>query len=191
MAIAALIAWVITAHGGFVLLGRWLQAGGQKPGASRLPAPVVFGHFLLAAAGLVLWIIYVVTDNDTLAWVAVAMLVLIALLGFTLLFRWLPSNATRRPLAPGRVPTGASRFLWSAPTASSPSPRLSWSCSPRSGSARAETSGSETSDRDPRSAPAGRCSRAPNVEAAPLYSRARRAAWVRSLTCSLSRIRDT
>lgn len=108
MDIAALILWVVTALGGFVLLGRWLQAGGQKPGASRLPAPVVFGHFLLAAAGLVVWIIYVVTDNDTLAWVAVAMLVLIALLGFTLLFRWLPSQRGPAAAASGE---GADRRL--------------------------------------------------------------------------------
>lgn len=92
MDIAALIAWVVTALGGFVLLGRWLQAGGQKPGASRLPAPVVFGHFLLAAAGLVVWIVYVATDTEALAWIAVALLVLIALLGFTMLLRWFPSR---------------------------------------------------------------------------------------------------
>jgi hypothetical protein len=108
MDIAALVAWVITALGGFVLLGRWLQAGGQKPGASRLPAPVVFGHFLLAAAGLVLWIVYVVTDADALAWVAVALLVLIALLGFTLFARWLPA---RRDIAPAGGAIAADRRL--------------------------------------------------------------------------------
>ena len=94
MDIAALVAWVVTALGGFVLLGRWLQGGGQKPGASRLPAPVVFGHFLLAAGGLVVWIVYVLTDTGALAWVAVALLVLIALLGFTLVARWLPVRRT-------------------------------------------------------------------------------------------------
>lgn len=92
MDIAALIAWVVTALGGFVLLGRWLQAGGQKPGASRLPAPVVFGHFLLAAAGLVVWIIYVVSDSDALPWVAVVILAVVAILGFTLFARWLPAH---------------------------------------------------------------------------------------------------
>ena len=104
MDVAALIAWVVTALGGFVLLGRWLQAGGQKPGASRLPAPVVFGHFLLAAAGLVVWIIYVVTDEDALAWVGVVLLVLIALLGFTLLARWLPARQDASAGADARLP---------------------------------------------------------------------------------------
>jgi hypothetical protein len=97
--IAALIVWIITALGGFVLLGTWIQRGGlrqQQSGVSHLPAPVVFGHFLLAAAGLVVWIVYVVTDTDALAWIAVALLVLIALLGFAMFARWLPvqRNAT-------------------------------------------------------------------------------------------------
>lgn len=105
MDIAALIAWVVTALGGFVLLGRWLQGGGQKPGASRLPAPVVFGHFLLAAAGLVVWIVYVVTDTEALAWVGVVLLVLIALLGFTLVARWFPARSTAAPgSADARLP---------------------------------------------------------------------------------------
>jgi len=35
-------------------LGKWLAGGGarrQHGGPSRFPAPVIFGHFLLAAAG--------------------------------------------------------------------------------------------------------------------------------------------
>ena len=97
MDIAALVAWIVTALGGFVLLGRWLQAGGQKPGASALPAPLVFGHFLLAGAGLVLWIIYVVNDSSTLAWIAFADLIVIALLGFTMLTRWVPATRAAIP----------------------------------------------------------------------------------------------
>jgi hypothetical protein len=103
MDIAALIVWVITALGGFVLLGTWIQRGGlqqQRSGASRFPAPVVFGHFVLAAAGLVVWIVYVVTDTKALAWVAVVLLVLIALLGFTMFARWLPVRRAA-PAAPG------------------------------------------------------------------------------------------
>lgn len=91
MDIAALIVWVITALGGFVLLGRWVQRGGlrqQQAGSPGLPAPVVFSHFLLAATGLVLWIVYVATDTRTLAWISFALLIVIALLGFTLLARW-------------------------------------------------------------------------------------------------------
>jgi hypothetical protein len=95
MGIAALVAWVLTAGGGFVMVGRWVAAGGlrqQRDGATRFPAPLVFGHAGLAAAGLVLWIIYLVLDADSLRWVAFILLVLVALGGFTLFARWLPSR---------------------------------------------------------------------------------------------------
>ena len=92
MNIAALILWVITAGGGFVLLAKWLTGGGAKSGSTtRLPAPVVFAHFLVAAVGLVLWIIYLASDADALAWVSLALLVLLALTGFGMVARWLPS----------------------------------------------------------------------------------------------------
>lgn len=91
MEIAALVLWTITALGGFVMLAKWISGGGAKPdGNSRLPAPVVFAHFLLAAVGLVLWIIYVVIDSTALAWVSCALLVVIAVAGFGMVARWLP-----------------------------------------------------------------------------------------------------
>ncbi|MEV4125509.1 hypothetical protein [Nocardia sp. NPDC049707] len=91
MGIAALILWLLTAAGGFVLLGTWITKGGaRQPSASHLPVPVVFGHFLLAVVGLVVWIVYLAVDNDALAWIAFALLIPVALLGFTMLLRWLP-----------------------------------------------------------------------------------------------------
>ena len=56
MKVAALITWLITALGGFYLIGTWLSRGGirqQQSRTSRFPAPVIFGHFLLAATGLI------------------------------------------------------------------------------------------------------------------------------------------
>lgn len=92
MTIAALILWIITAGGGFVLLAKWLMGGGAKPGTtSRLPAPIVFAHFLVAVVGLVLWIVYLIADVDSLAWISLALLVLLALTGFAMVARWLPS----------------------------------------------------------------------------------------------------
>ncbi|MFE7957349.1 hypothetical protein [Streptomyces sp. NPDC057413] len=94
MDIAALVAWIVTALGGFVLLARWIARGGLRPAQqaapTRLPAPVVFGHFLLAAAGLVMWIVYLAADKGALAWTSFGLLVAVALLGFTLFGRWLP-----------------------------------------------------------------------------------------------------
>lgn len=119
MDVAALITWVITALGGFYLLGTWLSARARRPAAatvgagapgrgaaggaagggqpSRLPAPIVFGHFLLAAAGLVLWIVYLASDKSALAWVSFVLLVIVALGGFTLFGRWISGRSAARP----------------------------------------------------------------------------------------------
>ncbi|MFI7411967.1 hypothetical protein ACIBU0_25195 [Streptomyces sp. NPDC049627] len=100
MEIAALVAWVVTALGGFVLLFRWIAGGGlrgQQTGETRFPAPLVFGHFLLAAAGLVVWIVYLAADKDGLAWTSFGILVAVALLGFTLFARWLPVHRAAPP----------------------------------------------------------------------------------------------
>jgi hypothetical protein len=86
----ALIAWLITAGGGFVLLSIWLARGGMRQsGQRRIRSPLILTHFLLAAIGLVLWIIYIANDSDTLAWVAFVLLLVVAVLGFTMLAIWL------------------------------------------------------------------------------------------------------
>ena len=97
MAVAALVAWVVTALGGFVMLARWITNGGlrqQHAGPTRFPAGLVFGHFGLAAAGLVLWIAYLLADVDQLAWAAFVVLLPVALLGFKMFARW--TGARRR-----------------------------------------------------------------------------------------------
>jgi manganese efflux pump family protein len=92
---AALIAWVVTAGGGFVLLSIWLARGGMRQmGGKRIRPPLILTHFGLAAAGLVLWIIYIANDSDTLAWIAFVLLLVVALLGFTMFAIWL---SQRRP----------------------------------------------------------------------------------------------
>lgn len=87
---AALITWVLTAGGGIVLLGLWLRGGGMKPSAerARIRPPLILGHFALAAAGLVLWIVYVAVDTNALAWIAFVLLLVVALMGFTMFAIW-------------------------------------------------------------------------------------------------------
>jgi hypothetical protein len=88
----ALIAWVLTAGLGFVLLGIWLARGGmqqQRDLGNRIRPPLILSHFLLAATGLVLWIIYVISDSDALAWIAFILLLVVAVLGFTMFAIWL------------------------------------------------------------------------------------------------------
>ncbi|WP_280312699.1 hypothetical protein [Nocardia abscessus] len=105
MGIAALITWLLTAGGGSVLLSTWIAKGGaRQPTTSHLPPPVVFGHFLLAAAGLIVWIVYLVADSTALAWIAFALLVPVAALGFAMLLRWLPVYRTRTTAAADSTP---------------------------------------------------------------------------------------
>jgi hypothetical protein len=95
---AALIAWVLTAGGGFVLLSIWLARGGmrqQREAGNRIRPPLIFSHFGLAATGLVLWIIYLATDSDALAWIAFAALVVVAVLGWTMFAIWLRRRQAR------------------------------------------------------------------------------------------------
>jgi hypothetical protein len=97
---AALVVWIVTAVGGFVLLGTWVAKGGLRPpeegGGTRLPPAVLFGHFLLAAAGLLVWIAYVVSDESKgLAWTAFVILLPVAVLGLAMFLRWLGGRRER------------------------------------------------------------------------------------------------
>ena len=111
MATVALVAWALTAAGGFVMLGRWVAHGGlrqQRTGASRLPAGAVFTHLALAAAGLVLWLLYLLVDADVLGWIALVLLVPVAALGFVMLARWWQVRRGAQVVpAGGRVGAGA------------------------------------------------------------------------------------
>jgi hypothetical protein len=94
MAVAALITWLVTAVGGFIMLARWISGGGHRPGStSRLAPGLVFSHVALAVIGLVVWIVYLVAKTTALAWIAFVVLLPVALLGFTMFARWL---STRR-----------------------------------------------------------------------------------------------
>jgi hypothetical protein len=98
MSVAALITWILTALAGVTLLSIWVARGGlrqqeQGAGASRFPPALIFGHGLLAATGLIIWIIYVATDTDGLRWVAFAILVVVATLGFTMATQWRQERA--------------------------------------------------------------------------------------------------
>lgn len=101
MDIAALISWIVTAAGGSYLLATWIGKGGLRENspASRFPPALIFGHFLLAVAGLIVWIVYLVAGTQTWAWVAFALLLLIAALGFAMLIRWIPGYRSQTAAA--------------------------------------------------------------------------------------------
>ena len=64
----------------------------------------IFGHLGLAVAGLLLWIAYLLLDNDRLAWIAFVVLLPVVGLGVGMFARW---GAGRRRAAVGVSPSGA------------------------------------------------------------------------------------
>ncbi len=114
MDVAALVTWLVTAVGGFLLLGIWIARGALRApagGGTRFPPAAVFGHMLLAAAGLVVWIAFVASDARAgLAWTALIVLVPVALLGFGLLVRWLGAWRPAAPVADGADPPAEQGF---------------------------------------------------------------------------------
>lgn len=92
MSVIALFTWIVTALGGLFLLAIWLieyDPDFQRAAATRLPIPVISGHVLCAVSGLAVWILYLVTDEDSFAWATVVLLGAVAALGLTMAFRWL------------------------------------------------------------------------------------------------------
>jgi hypothetical protein len=112
VAFAALITWFATVLAGLYMLAVWLiendVTSRSAATTSRLPVPVVFAHLGLAVTGLVIWVSYLLLDRRVLAWAAVFVLALIALLGLAMFARWIPvyrgptvSAALARPAGTG------------------------------------------------------------------------------------------
>jgi flagellar basal body-associated protein FliL len=77
---------------------------------ARIRPPLLFSHFLLAATGLVLWIIFLANGSDTIKWIAFVLLLVVAVLGFTMLAIWM----SRRQAASG-TPAGSTGESGSLP----------------------------------------------------------------------------
>jgi hypothetical protein len=107
MPLAALLTYLVTATAGLYLLTIWLIEYDQEfqtAAATRLPVPVIGAHALLAVTGLAVWGVYLLTDRSRLAWAAVLILVLVAVLGFTMAIRWIKVYRTNAAPAGRRAP---------------------------------------------------------------------------------------
>jgi hypothetical protein len=97
--IAALVTWVLDVVAGSYLLGMALAQGGglrgQATKVTRFPATVTVSHLLLGVGGLIVWVCYLVTEQTIYAWTAFGSLVVVALLGFVMLTRWLVGRGGR------------------------------------------------------------------------------------------------
>lgn len=118
MAIAAFISWLVTAVCGLGLISIWLiEYDGTGP-ATRLPKTAMVGHILFAVTGLTVWTTYLFTRTSKLAWTTVGILVVVALLGFTMLLRWIGVHRGNRAAAPVLIPAGG----FNAPALQPPAP---------------------------------------------------------------------
>ena len=114
MAIAALVAWVLTASIGVYMLRTWVVRGGlrrQRATGVGVPPAVVFSHASAALAGLVIWAGFVKTKWDPLAWIGVALITGAISLGVCTVTLWTPypvvvPSAARSP--DGAAPAGPS-----------------------------------------------------------------------------------
>ena len=107
MTLAALITWFMTASAGICLLAIWLVEYDHKDAATHLPRTVVSAHALLALGGLVVWSAYLTSDASRLAWIAVAILAVVTLLGLTMAVRWLGVYRAHQAPSAVLVPVGA------------------------------------------------------------------------------------
>jgi hypothetical protein len=118
MPVFALITWIVTALGGLYLLAIWLieyDPDFQRAAATRLPVPVVSSHVLLAVGGLIVWVMYLITDEATFAWATVAVLACVASFGLTMAVRWIGvyrNNPMQAPAVAGAAPSAGLRDAW-------------------------------------------------------------------------------
>jgi manganese efflux pump family protein len=92
MGVAALFTWMVTVLGGLVLLVIWIieyDREFQSAAATRLPVPVISAHALLGMGGMLLWVAYLLLDEERLAWATAAILGAVAVLGLVMAARWI------------------------------------------------------------------------------------------------------
>jgi hypothetical protein len=101
---AALVAWILTALGGAGLGCVWARAGGRVQ-AAGIQAPRLLVHAGLAVSGLALWIAFLVEGSTVLGWIAVAVLIAVALVGASMAVIWIRGKAA--PGSPTELPAEA------------------------------------------------------------------------------------
>jgi hypothetical protein len=124
---AALISWLITVGLGSWMMARWITRGGfrrARLSKAGLPPSLIFTHFGLAVAGLLVWGAYLATGLTAAAWVGCVLLLPVAGLGMALLSLWLPERSLAATTVPAAtvpaaqaVPAGATAGTGAVPGA--------------------------------------------------------------------------
>jgi len=107
---AALIAWLITVGLGSWMMARWITRGGfrrARLSKAGVPPSLIFTHFGLAVAGLLVWGAYLATGLAAAAWAACVLLLPVTGLGMALVSLWLPERSLAAAAVPAAtVPAG-------------------------------------------------------------------------------------
>jgi hypothetical protein len=87
--LAALVAWLLTAGSGGVLLAKWRAQARRRAlaGLARASPAVALSHAGLAIGGLTCWLSYLVSGQPAFAWLALCVLLLVAGLGIATLMQ--------------------------------------------------------------------------------------------------------
>jgi hypothetical protein len=119
MSVFALVTWAITVLAGLFLLAIWLieyDPDFQRAAATRLPVPVISSHAVLAVCGLGVWVSYLITGDDQLAYATLAILAGVVVLGIMMAARWVkvyqsteapPRRAVKALAVPAPAAVGA------------------------------------------------------------------------------------
>ena len=87
----ALVALIATIGAGLSLFGIYVSRGGLQQlrmGRKRLRPQLVLGHMVLGFAALGVWIAYLVSDDESLAWLTLGALVVVTVLGSISYYIW-------------------------------------------------------------------------------------------------------
>jgi hypothetical protein len=106
--IAALIVWLSTVSIGAYMLRTWIARGGlrrQRATGVGAPPALVFSHPCAALSGLVIWISYLASGVDVLAWIGVGLIAAAITLGISMVTLWTPYPV--RPAPPATAQAAA------------------------------------------------------------------------------------
>jgi hypothetical protein len=107
---AALIAWLLTASIGIYMLRTWIARGGlrrQRATGVGVPPAVVFSHAGAALTGLAVWVGFLSSGWDPLAWAGVVLICTAICLGLCTVTLWTPYPIRTDPEAKGETALAA------------------------------------------------------------------------------------
>ncbi len=102
LGIATLVVWVLTVSIGAYMLRAWITRGGlrrQRTTGVGAPPALVFGHPGAAVFGLAVWVSYLASGLDALAWLGVGLVATAITLGICMVTLWTPYPVRPAPEA--------------------------------------------------------------------------------------------